>query len=144
MTRTQQGFTLIELMIVVAIIGILAAVALPAYKQYTVKTRFAEVIAATGGLKSGVEVCAQTGSCLTAGAIAGIAAGAGDIPAIPAANNHVASVAITATGTITATATSNNGLGGQTYILIPTLTAGGQVTWDTVTGTCYTGTPKIC
>lgn len=143
-TRVQQGFTLIELMIVVAIIGILAAVALPAYKQYTTKARFSEVIAASGGFKTGVETCAQTGSCITAGAIAGLAAGAGDIPAAPAANNHLASVTISATGTIEATATSNNGLAGQTYILVPTLTAGGQVTWTTNTGTCFTTTPKIC
>jgi type IV pilus assembly protein PilA len=143
MRRAQQGFTLIELMIVVAIIGILAAVALPAYKQYTLKARFSEVIAATSGLKSGVEICAQTGTCITAGAIAGIAAGAGDIPAIPAANTAVASVTISAVGVIEATATSQNGLGAQTYILTPTFTAGGQVTWAK-TGTCASASPALC
>ncbi|MGL4716346.1 MAG: prepilin-type N-terminal cleavage/methylation domain-containing protein, partial [Aeromonas sp.] len=58
--KKQSGFTLIELMIVVAIIAILAAVALPAYQNYTRKAAFSEIIAATGAPKTAVEVCAQT------------------------------------------------------------------------------------
>ncbi len=54
MKRVQQGFTLIELMIVVAIIGILAAVALPAYQDYTVRAKISEVMLAADGCKTGV------------------------------------------------------------------------------------------
>ncbi|MEH6826333.1 MAG: prepilin-type N-terminal cleavage/methylation domain-containing protein, partial [Motiliproteus sp.] len=60
MKNVQKGFTLIELMIVVAIIGILAAIALPAYQTYTNKAKFSEVILATSGIKTQVEVCGQT------------------------------------------------------------------------------------
>ncbi|MFU1504487.1 pilin [Aeromonas veronii] len=58
--KKQSGFTLIELMIVVAIVAILAAVALPAYQNYTKKAKMTELVAATGGAKTAIEVCVQT------------------------------------------------------------------------------------
>jgi len=65
--KKQSGFTLIELMIVVAIVAILAAVALPAYQNYTKKAKMTEVAAATGAFKTQVELCAQTkGTCTVA------------------------------------------------------------------------------
>lgn len=135
-TQAQKGFTLIELMIVVAIIGILAAVALPAYQQYTKKAKFSEVVLATSGLKTDVEVCAQDQDGLAActnGSNGIVNAGA---------SGRVASVAVGANGVITATAVSADGLAGETYVLNPAY-ANGKVTWNTAaTSTCIAA--QIC
>ncbi|MBK8528948.1 MAG: pilin [Rubrivivax sp.] len=79
MKRVQQGFTLIELMIVVAIIGILAAVALPAYKDYTLKAKMSEVVLAASACRTTVTEVYQSASALPAAGAWGceIAAGAG-------------------------------------------------------------------
>lgn len=67
MKMLQKGFTLIELMIVVAIIGILAAVALPAYNNYTNKARYSEMVMALSPMKTALSVCAQDGGCTSGG-----------------------------------------------------------------------------
>ncbi|PKQ72952.1 pilus assembly protein TapA [Aeromonas sobria] len=133
--KKQSGFTLIELMIVVAIVAILAAVALPAYQTYTQKARFTEVVSATGPYKTAIEVCIQTNG------IAALAAGNNcnqatrGVPAdIAAAVGNVATVAVTdTTNVITATGTA--AVGGFTYTLTPAIAASGKVTWA-VGGTC--------
>jgi type IV pilus assembly protein PilA len=133
--KCKNGFTLIELMIVVAIIGILAAVALPAYQTYTKKAKFTEVILATASAKIAVEVCAQDQDALT-----NCTSGANNVPVdIALASGNLAGLT-TAAGVITATAISTNGLNGETYILTPAY-AGGKVTW-TASGTCKTA--QIC
>ncbi|MFY8283843.1 pilin [Pseudoalteromonas sp. SSMSWG5] len=129
--QKQKGFTLIELMIVIAIIGILAAIALPQYQTYTKKARFSEVVLAASSAKGLVDVCFQTrgagdlDNCDTAAEIGLNTAGA-------AAGDHVASVAVAADGIVTATGAAT--VDSATYILTPTAT-NGTLTWDQ-TGTC--------
>ncbi len=124
--KAQKGFTLIELMIVVAIIGILAAIALPAYQQYTQKAKFTEVVMATQSYKTDVEVCAQE-----LGVVTGCSNGSNGVAAAPVALGYVASVT-TVNGLITAT--SQNLSSTYTYTLSPAF-ANGRVTW-TVGGSC--------
>ncbi len=139
MKRVQKGFTLIELMIVVAIIGILAAVALPAYQQYTLKAKFSEVVLSTASVKTQVELCAQDQN-----GVSGCTAGTNGIdPNIAVGAGKVGSLT-TAAGVVTATAISGSGLTGQTYVLTAAFSSTTlQTTW-TVSGTCLTGSPKLC
>jgi len=119
MKSIQHGFTLIELMIVVAIIGILAAVALPAYEDYTIRSKVSEGLVLSGGLKAGIEetywtkgasdmTCSDSASC-------------GDIGAqYPPATANVSSVASSSDGTITITYNTNMlPAGSNTLVLQP-------------------------
>ena len=137
--KKQTGFTLIELMIVVAIVAILAAVALPAYRTYTQRAKFSEVIAAVGPAKTAFEVCVQ-GSSAPGTDNANCQTAAKNVAASGASVGYVASVSAAAYSTsgaaITATASSSL-KAGETYKILGTVAADKRVTW-TVSGSCAT------
>ena len=128
MKRIQQGFTLIELMIVVAIIGILAAVALPAYQDYTIRAKVSELVLAASGFKTTIAEKAQSDGTLTSSAVGLTVIAGGKVTAGSVTDNGV--VQITGSATSVGTAVTIN--------LTPSATASGSLAWACSTGNTAT------
>ena len=137
MKTMQKGFTLIELMIVVAIIGILAAVALPAYQDYTIRAKVSELLLAASGARTSIAEKFQTDPSSAASAGVGIT-----IPAV----GKIDTANVNDGGTITVTgSTASSSVGaGVTVTMTPTFsTATGTITWSCV-GTPSKYLPATC
>jgi len=128
MKRVQQGFTLIELMIVVAIVGILAAIALPAYQDYIVRSKMSEAEAAIAACKTSVaEYTATKGTVPTTVAQAGCST---------TVTKYMAALAVIAGGVITATSQATGASPECTFSLTPTVSGADIPTWTGTFATC--------
>jgi len=132
--KNQQGFTLIELMIVVAIIGILAAIAIPAYQDYTIRAQVSEGLNLSGGAKAAVtEYFQDTGGFPDNNAVAGLEDGTN------ITGKYVSGVEVSSNGIITVTYSSsspysaNENIDTDTLTMTPTNNVG-SVSWACANG----------
>lgn len=151
--NVQKGFTLIELMIVVAIIGILAAVAIPQYQNYIAKSQVSRVMGETGAIRTAVEACILdgktavgdgAGECDPGATGSNLVTGASQTTVVAPAGTGVPQVLnpITPTATITATFGNNAAAAISTQTLVWTRTAAG--TWGCTTSVDNKFKPTGC
>jgi len=137
MRKIQQGFTLIELMIVVAIIGILAAIALPAYQDYTIRSKVSELLISAGNARTCITEAYQT----VGGAA--VALSADDITACtPAVVGKVTAATLSALGVVTVSGSTAATSVGAAITLTLTPTVAGVAPNQTLTWACTADVPK--
>ncbi|WP_031432135.1 pilin [Methylomarinum vadi] len=138
MKKTQQGFTLIELMIVVAIIGILASIAIPAYQDYMTRAKWSKAVSGVSALKLAIGEClndhgAAQGSCDTIGELNSY--GITSVPSGSAVESATVSITGGGDASISIADGGTNNLGGCTIKLTPEPGSGtGVITWIPNTG----------
>jgi type IV pilus assembly protein PilA len=131
--KAQAGFTLIELMIVVAIIGILAAVAIPAYQDYITRSKWADTMASTGPLKLAMADCLQNSGGVTTACVTAAQLGLAALPTPKYGSIFVVSAPTASTFLVTTTGTAE--VGGFVYAAAGALDASGtKLEWSNGAG----------
>lgn len=143
MRAVQKGFTLIELMIVVAIVGILAAIAIPAYQDYTVRAQVSEGLSLAGAAKTAVQETSQSGGAVTNRTTVGMTAAATDTAGRYVNQVAVANGVITVTyGTVAQNPAINPAIAGATITLVPWQSVDGSITWKCRSAASPAGAPR--